>query len=443
MYAFKVGLYEFLRGVHRKRLAGRMHMDPSTLSRVVNKNQRITEADLDRLIAAVRASERTPPAMKEIVYLRSLYARAEQEADSEAFRLRGLRADREQAVRLAIEREDLLNSARRRLAELRTRSQLALRRDEERATEDAAQLVALETRVRELEHALAEAVAAIIALEEKLAGREQPRPDLGDPTSIPVLADDPLRAAQVLAAIPVESERIAKAGHLVPELALPAGLLMFFAELLHRSDVETLIPVMEESLSAMQVRDLAAVLVAAASDSVAPDEEDFDVTWPTAEVQALLYDLVHQQLEPQTFAALIHLLAADDHHGLAMAVLAGGAQGPVHDVLRVSAALRGLDAPYLQEATMTRHPEGIAELAGALRTENRDPDARLVLHTAGQRLGDSELATLADILRVSWRTHDLRELQEGAALRDEGQAWSRCWTRATTRRARRTEERQT
>ncbi|MFH8975882.1 hypothetical protein [Streptomyces sp. NPDC017890] len=71
MYAFKMGLYEFLHGVHRKRLAGRMHMDPSTLSRTVNKNQRITEADLDRLIAAVQTSERTPT-MHEVAYLRDL-----------------------------------------------------------------------------------------------------------------------------------------------------------------------------------------------------------------------------------------------------------------------------------------------------------------------------------------------------------------------------------
>lgn len=414
MHAFKVGLYEFLSGVHRKRLAGRMHMDPSTLSRVVNKNQRITEADLDRLIAAVRTSEETPPTMQEVVLLRSLYVRAEREADSTAFRLRGLRAEREQAVRQAIEHEDRLKSDRRRLAELRTRAELILQRgDKERATEETAKLVPLETRVRELEQALAEAVAAIIALEKELAGISD-----RDPTSMPVLANDPLHAAQVLAAIPVESERIAKAGRLVPELALPSGLLTFFVELLHRSGVKILMPIMEESLSTMPVRDLGALLVAAASDSMAPDEEDFDVGWPTAEVRTLLHDLVHKQLEPRTFAALIHLLTADDHHGLARTILAGGAQGAVHHVLRVSAALRGLDAAYLQEATMARHPEGIAELAGALRTENRDPDARFVLHTAGQRLGHSELATLADILQVSFRTHDLRELQEGAALRD-------------------------
>jgi transcriptional regulator with XRE-family HTH domain len=423
MYAFKVGLYEFLRGVHRKRLAGRMHMDPSTLSRVVNKNQRITEADLDRLIAVVRTSERTPPTMQEIAYLRTLYVRAERETDQEAFRLRELRADREQAVKRAIEREDLLNSTRKQLTELRSRYELILREgvwDEERAAKEAAaKLVPLETRVRELEQALAEAVASLIALEEKLAALEPPFPDLGNPTRTSALANDPLHAAQVLAAIPVESERIAKAGCLVPELSLPAGLLMFFTELLHRSGVETLMPVMGESLSTMPVRDLAAVLVAA-SDSVAPVEEHFDEGWPTAEVRALLHDLVHKQLEPRTFAALIHLLAADDHDGIARAILTDGAQGPVHDVLRVSAALRELDAPYLQDATTTRHPEGIAELAGALRTENRDPDARFVLHTAGQRLGHSELATLADILRASCRIHDLRELQEGAALRDEG-----------------------
>ncbi|MGX1506877.1 UNVERIFIED_CONTAM: transcriptional regulator with XRE-family HTH domain [Streptomyces graminofaciens] len=422
MYAFKMGLYEFLHGVHRKRLAGRMHMDPSTLSRVVNKNQRITEADLDRLIAAVRTSERTPT-MQEVAYLRTLYVRAELEADRTAFRLRELRVEREQAVRRTIEREDLLDSTRKQLTELRSRYELILREgvwDEERAAKEAAaKLVPLEARVRELEQALAEAVASLIALEEKLAALEPTFPDLGDPTSTSALANDPLHAAQVLAAIPVESERIAKAGCVVPELSLPAGLLTFFTELLHRSGVETLMPVMEEALSTMPARDLAAVLVAA-SDSVAPVEEHFDEGWPTAEVRSLLHDLVHKQLEPRTFAAVIHLLAADDHDGIARAILTDGAQGPVHDVLRVSAALRELDAPYLQDATTTRHPEGIAELAGALRTENRDPDARFVLHTAGQRLRHSELAALADILRASCRIHDLRELQEGAALRDEG-----------------------
>lgn len=176
---------------------------------------------------------------------------------------------------------------------------------------------------------------------------------------------------------------------------------------------------MQESLSTMPVQEMAAMLVAAASDSVAPDEEDFDGGRPAVEVRALLHDLVHKQLEPRTFAALIHRLTADDHHGLVRAILAGAAPGPVHDVLRISTALRGLDAPYLQQATMARHPKGIAELVGVLRTDNRDPDARFVLHTAGQRLGHSKLATLADILRMSWRTHDLRELQEGAALRDE------------------------
>ncbi|WP_331735655.1 hypothetical protein OG379_41345 (plasmid) [Streptomyces sp. NBC_01166] len=421
MHVFKVCLYEFLNGVHRKRLAGRMHMDPSTLSRLVNKNQRIAEEDLDRLIAAVRTSRETPPTMQEIVSLRGLYVRAEREADSTAFRIRGLRAEREQAVRRAIEREDLLNSDRRRLAELRTRSERILRGgDEERAAEEEAKLVPLETRVRELEQALAEAVAALIALEEKLARLERPHRDAGDQTSMRVLADDPLRAAQVLAAIPDEPGRIAMARRLVPELVLPVQLLMFFAELLRRGGVETVMPVMVASLLTMPVRNLAAVLVAAASDRLAPDEEDLDVSWPIAEVRSLLHGMVHKQLEPGNFAALAHLLDADDQHGLAREILAGGAQGPVHDVLRVSAALRGLDAPYLQEATVGRRPEGIADLAGSLRAENRDPDARLVLHTAGQRLGHSELATLADILRVSFRAHDLRDLEEGAALRDDG-----------------------
>ena len=440
MYAFKGGLYEFLRGVHRKRLAGRIHMDPGTLSRVVNKNQRITEADLDRLIAAVQTSERTPPTTQEIVLLRRLHGRAELEADREGFEMRGLRLEREQAVRRAVELQDLLESARTELAQLRARTEQALQEDGEQATEDEARLDALASRVRGLEHALEQAVAAIIALEKRLAGLEQRLPDLADPTSMPVLADDPLRAARVLAVIPDQSERIATASRLVPELARPAGVLMFFVELLHTSGVETLIPVMEELLSTMPVGDLAAVLVAAAAVE-APQDEDEDLDGviallaaaasgeapedeasgedeQTTDVQALLHDRVCTRLEARTFAALVHLLSADDHRALAGTLLAGGAQGPVHDVLEVSAALHALTAPYLQEATVARQPEGIAELAAALRTEDRDPDARTVLQIAGRRLRQGALAKLTDLLRALGRTHDLRDLQEGAALRD-------------------------
>ncbi|SFN95307.1 hypothetical protein SAMN04487980_10403 [Streptomyces sp. cf124] len=442
MYRFKKGLYEFLQGVHRRRLAGRILMDPGKLSRVVNKNQRITRADLDRLIAAVQTSERTPPTLEEIVRLRGLHVHAEREADREAYEIRGLRVDREQAVRRVVELEDLLKAAREELAQLRTRTEQALREDGEQAAEDTARLAALEARVRDLEQALADAVAAIIALEERLAGLEQRLPDLADPTSMPALADNPLRAAHVLAAIPDTSERIATAGRLVPELDVPSGVLMFFAELLHRAGAEALTPVMEESLPTMAVADLAAVLVAASSGDVGPGDEDADIDTLlallaaaasgdlstedeetdedglAADLRALLHDLVPKRLEARSFAALVHLLSADDHHVLATALLASGAQGPVHDVLKVSDAMRGLAAPYLEEATTVRHPEGIAELTTALRTADRDPDARTVLHTAGRRLGHSELAKLTDLLRTSGRTHDLRELQEGTALRD-------------------------
>ncbi|MFM9583090.1 hypothetical protein [Streptomyces caniscabiei] len=444
MYAFKRGLYDFLGGVHRKRLAGRMHMDPSALSRIVNKNQRVTEADLDRLIAAVQTSERIPPTTQEIVRLRTLYAKADFEADREAFEIGGLRMDRELAIRRTVELENRLDSARTELAQLRGRTEQALQEDGERSTEDTERLAALEARVRKLEQALAAAVTAIIALEERLAGLEQRLPDLGDPTSIPALADDPLRAAQVLAAIPDESERIATAEHLVPELAVPAGVLMFFAELRHRAGTRILITVMEESLSTMPAGDLAAVLVAAASGDATPEDEDPDEPDEEglaallvaaacghvaqidecraedalfAEVRALFNSLGHKRPEARTFAALVHLLMAEGHPVLVRALLTGCAQGSVPDVLEVSAALRNLTAPYLEEAAMARHPEDIAELAAALRTADRDPDAHTVLHTAGQRLGDRELAKLTDLLTVSGRMHDLRELREGTEQR--------------------------
>ncbi|MGW1364502.1 hypothetical protein ACWCQP_44745 [Streptomyces chartreusis] len=419
MYAFKKSLYELLDGVHRRRLAGRLHMGPSALSRTVNMNLRITEERLNELIAAVRVSERTPPTPKEIVDLRTLHARAEREADSEDFTLRGLRVERDQAVRRRLELEDTLSSARAHLGQLRARTEQALREDGERSTEDTARLAALEARVRDLERAVTEAVQGIIALEKRLTLLEQRLPDLGDPSSMPALADDPLRAAQILAAITDESERIATAGRLIPELAVPAGVLTFYTELHHMAGAEVLIPVVEESLLTMPVGDLAALLVAASSGDVVPEDEEPDEDRLSVDVRDALHGLMHQRLEARTFAALVHLLEADSHPVLATALLTGGAQGPVPDVLEVSAALRGLAAPYLQEAALARPPQNIAELVTALRTEERDPDAHTVLHTAGRRLQDSQLAQLTDLLTASGRTHDLRELQEGTTQRHQ------------------------
>ncbi|MFJ1878230.1 coiled-coil domain-containing protein [Streptomyces chartreusis] len=417
MYAFKKGLYEFLSGVHRRRLAGRMHMEPSTLSRTVSTNLRVTQSRLNDLITAVQGSERRPPTPQEIVELRTLHARAEREADNEAFTLRGLRVERDQAVRRRLELEDTLSSARADLAQLRARTEQALQEDGERATEDTARLTALEARVRELERAVTEAVQGIIALEERLTLLEQRLPDLDDPQSMPALADDPLRAAQVLTAISDESERLAAADRLIPELAVPAGILMFYTELHHSAGAEALIPIVEKSLLTMPVGDLAALLVAAAFGDVTPEDEEAGEDRLTADVRDALLDLIHKRLEAGTFAALVYLLEADGHPVLASALLTGAAQGAVPDVLEVSAALRGLAAPYLQEAAVARHPQSIAELVAALRTEDRDPDAQTVLHAAGGRLQGGRLTQLTDLFKASGRTHDLRALQEGATQR--------------------------
>jgi hypothetical protein len=74
--------------------------------------------------------------------------------------------------------------------------------------------------------------------------------------------------------------------------------------------------------------------------------------------------------------------------------------------------------PGTEEAATARHPQSIAELVAALRTENRDPDAHTIPHAAGERLENRQLAQLTDLLKVAGRTHDLRELQEGAAQRN-------------------------
>jgi hypothetical protein len=415
MYAFKASLYEFLHGVHRTRLAGRMHMEPSTLSRAVKSNTRVLQADLDRLIGAVQTSERTPPTPSEIAHLRRLHVRAEREVDPQGFELCGLRADRDQAVRRAAALEELLDSARTELARLRAGTEQALQDDGEPTSGSADRLAELEARVQQLERALAGAVADIVALEERLVILER-NLDLDAPAGVPALADDPLRAAQVLAAITDESERIATAGRLVPALSVPAGVLVFLAELLHRVRTEALL-IVAESLSAMPVGDLAAVVVAADIDDVGSEDGGQDEGDVHTNVQMLLHDLVHTRLRAPAFAALIHLLMADDQPVLAGRLLAGGAQGPVHHVLDVSAALHGHTARYLLQAAMARSPEGIAELAAALRTKDRDADARTVLHAAGRQLRNRELARLEDLLRASGRAHDLRELQEGAARR--------------------------
>ncbi|MFI2721151.1 hypothetical protein ACH5AI_33275 [Streptomyces collinus] len=307
MYAFKASLYEFLHGVHRTRLAGRMHMEPSTLSRAVKSNKRVLQADLDRLIGAVQTSERTPPTPSEIAHLRRLHVRAEREVDPQGFELCGLRADRDQAVRRAAALEELLDSARMELARLRAGTEQALQDDGEPTSGSADRLAELEARVQQLERALAGAVADIVALEERLVILER-NLDLDAPAGVPALADDPLRAAQVLAAITDESERIATAGRLVPALSVPAGVLVFLAELLHRVRTEAHL-IVAESLSAMPVGDLAAVVVAADIDDVGSEDGGQDEGDVHTNVQMLLHDLVRHlrpAARPRRFQRVLH-----------------------------------------------------------------------------------------------------------------------------------------
>lgn len=418
MYAFKSCLFEFLHGVARKRLAGQMHLHPSSLSKAVTKNQRIDRPLLNKLIYAVQTSARTPPTAEQITTLRKAHGRAELEADREGFALSAARTQRDREVDRAAELEALLDSAREELARLRTRTAQALQDEGEQSSHDATRMAALEARIGELERAVAEAVAGILALEVRLAALEQRLPDFNDPTSTPTLTDDPLRAAQVLSRISEESERIATAVNLVSEMSVPTDTLILLIELLRLTDAETLTRVVEQSLSTMPVADLAHLLVAAAGDTAAPDEAPED-DWPAPAVQDLLHALVNERLDAVVLAALIHLLVADDHAVLAHTLLAGAARGAIPDVLMVSAALRGHTAPFLEAAALARAPQNIADLAAALRSEDRDSDARTVLLGAGRRLAMGELETLTDFLQASGRTHDLRELEEGRRARPD------------------------